>query len=259
MTTLDVGVGARRIAAHGGAGRVAAVYRMAAYLRFPAGLMALTDGRAPSGPLHLRVATLPVLAAGDPLEIDSAGVRGPHWSVSLGAPTWEGELPRGDRLSWHGYPADTAGSPGRLLGAGGVEALAARIGGRGPGLTPSGDDVLAGVLLVARALRGATAEPELVAAAGSVVTTDVAAAFLAWAARGQCIEPAHGWLAALAEDDPVGAARSLARLNRVGASSGRALQYGLQLAAAQLPCSQTHTTLASERPGFDQRYGRSVG
>lgn len=259
MTTLDVGVGARRIATRHGAGRVVAVYRAAAYLRFPAGLLALTNGRAPPGPLHLRVAIVPVLQPGDPVCVDAAGVYGRHWSISLDAPTWVGELPPGDAVPWPQRPAGPAGSLGRLLRTGGVAGLAARIGGRGPGLTPSGDDVLAGVLLVARTLWGAAAEPDLVAVGGSVVTTDVAAAFLAWAARGQCIEPAHGWLAALAGGDHVRAARAMARLAGVGASSGRALRFGLQLAVAQLPCSEIHTALVSERPGFDQRCGRSVG
>lgn len=256
MTTLDVGVGVRRIAARRGNGRVVAVYRAAAYLRFPAGLLALTNGRAPSGPLHLRVATLPTVQPGDRVHIDATGVSGGGWTVPLSAPTWVGELPPGDAVP---RPPQPAGSLGRLLRTGGVAVLADRIGGRGPGLTPSGDDVLAGVLLVARALRGAAAEPDLVAVAGSVVTTDVAAAFLAWAARGQCIEPAHGWLTALAAGDHVRADRALARLAGVGASSGRALRFGLQLAVAQLPCSEIHTALVSERPGFDQRCGRSVG
>ncbi len=261
MTTLDVGVGVRRAAACRGTGRVVAVYRAAAYLRFPGGLLALTSGRAPSGPLHLRVAALPPLAAGDVAEIDPAGLRGRNWSVPLEAPTWIGALPHRVALPHPlpRYPTGTGEAVGGLLRAGRIDTLAARIGGRGPGLTPSGDDTLAGVLLVARARWGPAAEPGLVAVAGSVMTTDVAAAFLSWAARGQCIEPAHSWLAALAGGDRARAARALVRLEGVGASSGHALRCGLELAAAQLPCSETHTALASERPGFDQRYGRSVG
>lgn len=259
MTTLDVGVGVRRVAARGGTGRVVAVYRAAAYLRLPGGLLALTSGRAPSGPLHLRVAVLPRFDVGDVAEIDPAGLRGRHWSVPLAAPTWAGELPHRDAVARPRRPDGTDGPLGGVLRAEGVAALAARIGGRGPGLTPSGDDVLAGVLLVARARWGPAAEPGLAAVAGSVVTTEVAAALLTWAARGQCIEPAHSWLAALAGGDHARAAQALARLEGVGASSGRALRCGLELATAQLPYSEIHTALASDPPGFDQRYGRSVG
>lgn len=259
MTTLDVGLGIRRIAARRGAGRVVAVYRAAAYLRFPAGLLAMTSGAAPSGPLHLRVAVLPRLDTGDPVEIDPTGLRGRHWSVPLDAPTWTGEVPDGDAVARPQCPDGPDEPIAELLRAGDLATLAGSIGGRGPGLTPSGDDVLAGVLLVARARWGPAAEPDLLAVAGSVVTTDVAVALLFWAARGQCIEPAHSWLTARAKCDDTGATQALARLQRVGASSGRALRRGLELAAAQLPGSEIHTALASERPGFDQWCGWSVG
>jgi len=234
MTTVDVGRGARMVTGRPAAGRVVAVYRAAAYLRFPAGLLALTTGSAPPGPLHLRVAVLPTLGPRDAVRTDAATLRGAGWSISLAAPTWAGALPAPERLA----AVRSGAAPGPLaarLAAGGLRGLAAAIGGRGPGLTPSGDDVLAGALLVARALRGAAAEPDLVAVAGSVSTTDVAAAFLQWAARGQCIEPAHQWLDAVADGDAVRAARAQARLDGVGASSGRALLSGLRLGLAALP------------------------
>jgi len=234
MTTVDLGRGARLISGRPAAGRVVAVHRAAAYLRFPAGLLALTTGAAPPGPLHLRVAVLPTLRRRDAVRIDAATLHGVGWSISLTAPTWAGVLPVADRLA--AVRSGTAAGPrASRLAAGDLGGLAAAIGGRGPGLTPSGDDVLAGVLLVARVLGGAAAEPDLVAVAGSVRTTDVAAAFLQWAARGQCIEPAHQWLDAVADGDAVRATRVAARLGGIGASSGRALLSGLRLALAALP------------------------
>ena len=106
-----------------------------------------------------------------------------------------------------------------------VEALA----GLGPGLTPAGDDVLAGVLLVARARGGPAAEPALVHAAAEARTNDVARAFLAWAARGQSIAPVHDLLTAAVTSDRAGATSALRRLLAVGHSSGADLAFGLRL------------------------------
>ncbi|MBW0119290.1 hypothetical protein, partial [Pseudonocardia abyssalis] len=66
-TTLDVGLGVREVLDAPAVGTVVGVHRVAAYLRFPAGLVALTSGLAPRGPLHLRVAVLPVLRVGEPV------------------------------------------------------------------------------------------------------------------------------------------------------------------------------------------------
>ncbi|MDN5751244.1 MAG: DUF2877 domain-containing protein, partial [Pseudonocardia sp.] len=179
-----------------GTGVVVGVYRVAAYLRFPAGLVALTSGLAPRGPLHLRVAVLPPMRVGDPVRADGAVLSGAAWSVSLGVPTWTGPLPTAARSHTppggrtQVRPCVRPRGPGCEPGPGALLALASRVGGRGPGLTPAGDDLLAGVLLGTHAARGPDAEPALLAVAASVRTTEVAAAFLRWAARGQCIEPA---------------------------------------------------------------------
>jgi len=225
VTTLDVGAGAREVLARPARGRVVSVHRVAAYLRFPTGLLALTTGRAPRGPLHLRVAVLPALAPGDRVHTDGAVLAGARWAVDLAAPTWVGALPAADRRG--GASPAAPGDPVRDLAA-----LAAVVGGRGPGLTPAGDDLLAGALLAVRAARGGAG---LAAVAASVSTTEVAEAFLHWAARGQSIEPAHGWLAATADGDTGRAAHARARLLGVGASSGAALLRGMQLGLAGLP------------------------
>jgi hypothetical protein len=100
--------------------------------------------------------------------------------------------------------------------------------GRGPGLTPAGDDVLAGFLLGARAfgLDGAQTRAAIaVMAAGR--TTELSAALLWHAARGDCIPEVAAVLA-----DPSGSA--LAELLRVGHTSGAALAIGLSAASASL-------------------------
>jgi hypothetical protein len=135
----DIGVGAREALGVPGEGRVLAVYRRAVYLSGPGGLAALTTMAAPPGPLHLRCAALPPCRVGERIRTDGSTVRGSRWELGLDVPTWVGSLPPPDLLP------RTAVTVDRIAG------YAARFGGRGPGLTPAGDDVLAGLLLVAAA------------------------------------------------------------------------------------------------------------
>jgi hypothetical protein len=118
--------------------------------------------------------------------------------------------------------------------------LAAALGGRGPGLTPTGDDVLAGVLLVARAL-GSGSPRMLQRCARLAPTNDVARAFLLCAAHGRCIEPAHDLLAGLAAADQPAVRSALDELRGFGSSSGAALAYGVQVALLALPPATRET------------------
>jgi hypothetical protein len=213
---LDVGLGARAAVARPGTGRVLATYRRAAYLTLPAGLCALTTAAAPPGPLHLRCRQLPPCRPGERVRTDGRTLHGEAWSLPLDAPTWVGPLPPAGRLSG-------------AIGAAELVEYAARLGGRGPGLTPAGDDVLAGLLLVASAAGSAGDTRALLAVAASVRTTEVAAGFLHWAARGQCIEPAHAVLAALAEHGAETDPPACARLTTIGSSSGAALLAGIRI------------------------------
>lgn len=129
---------------------------------------------------------------------------------------------------------------GDAIADGSVAALVAAgrgLLGFGPGLTPSGDDVLCGLLgggrTVAAAvgsvhvdasLRGAGVE---LASLGAERTTAVSAALLAHAARAEIARPARGLLRALLGRTPVGPA--LAGLLAVGHSSGRDLAVGLTM------------------------------
>ena len=116
---------------------------------------------------------------------------------------------------------------------GDLVALFGRLQGRGAGLTPSGDDMLAGVLLVCAMNPGR--RRALRALAGSARTTSLSHAFLTWAASGQSIQPAHALLDEAAAGDIAGMRRSARSLASVGAASGRALVAGIALAAAELP------------------------
>ncbi len=110
--------------------------------------------------------------------------------------------------------------------------------GLGPGLTPAGDDVLAGVLaatqLLAPAVRAddalalvttARTVGDEVARLATDTTTAVSAALLHHAARGQVAAPAGEVLRRLTGPGPMAAAAD--RLLAVGSTSGRDLAVGL--------------------------------
>jgi uncharacterized protein DUF2877 len=256
MRALEVGIGARTVLR--GRGRVLAVYRKAVYLHFEAGLLALTGSEVPPGPIHVRCPVRPAVSVGDTVVVTEQGqtLMAGQARIGLDVPTWSGGLPEADELRSGRVVALAALErvpPARLL-AGDVPAvwpsladdlrsgdLAAAVrvlAGRGPGLTPAGDDVLAGLLLVAAALGidgppASTLTSEIVAAA-SARTNEIAAAFLYWAARGQGIAPAHELLDATAGWDRARADAAVQRLLRIGASSGADLCYGLALGLRHL-------------------------
>jgi len=110
------------------------------------------------------------------------------------------------------------------LGTPGADAAADRLVGLGPGLTPAGDDVLAGTLAALHLFGG---PPLRVRAAGR--TTTLSAALLACAARGEVLAQAATLLRALAGDGAP--ALAALTLTRVGHTSGRDLAAGLLLGA----------------------------
>lgn len=278
MPVLDVGEGAHAVLARPGRGRVVASYRRAAYLRLHGEVVALVDTSVASGPLHIRCAALPRLREG--LAVSSDGVRltGSDWALRVDGPVRRGDVPDpdalaggsrepgvGDELTALATGVATAPRLGDLLRAGRVEDVAAAVGGRGPGLTPAGDDLLAGVLVVARLWWGADAGSRLDAIAAGVPTTDVARGFLRWAARGQCIDPVHDWLAAVARGRAEDTERAGRRVVAVGATSGAHLAAGLALGVTrlpqtgQLPRTASQIARAGPDPTLRQRAGRSPG
>ena len=106
--------------------------------------------------------------------------------------------------------------------------------GRGPGLTPSGDDVLAGFLLGARAFgRPAAGVAAAVTELAHGATTALSAHLLGHAVRGECVPEVAAVVDALcARPAPRDAT---ARLLAVGHTSGAALALGLVGAAALTP------------------------
>lgn len=120
----------------------------------------------------------------------------------------------------------------RLVSGGEAQfAAVAALLGRGPGLTPSGDDIVAGFLLGARAFGhptpGATAAVRELAGGA---TTALSAQLLRHAVRGECVAQVATVLAALAGRPAP--ADAIDQLLAVGHTSGAALAAGLLSAAA---------------------------
>jgi len=106
--------------------------------------------------------------------------------------------------------------------------------GRGPGLTPAGDDVLVGIFaLLASGAVARTGEQDATRLAGALdrvlhTTTDVSRHLLQQAARGLPGRALHELGRALMEDTPhVGLADALARALDIGATSGADACIGL--------------------------------
>lgn len=256
VPAVSVGEGVLDAAAGGFAGRVVSVFNGGFYVSNPSHtVFAVLGPQSWAGPLHLVAAELPgppdrhdavtvsdgVLAAGRTrIRVDPHRRWAPRLPERLSAgpaawcdmadpvdpdlaPVWEavvGDLRRGD-----------------------LAAASRRLQGRGAGLTPTGDDVLAGILLVCAmdpACRGALGR-----LARTARTTALSRAYLRWAAAGQSIQPAHALLDAAADGDQSAMGRAARSLAAVGATSGRALAAGVALAATELSSTEVTRRMVS--------------
>jgi Protein of unknown function (DUF2877) len=252
VAALQVGVGAAEVLRVAARGDVLATFPAATYVRLDNGLICLTGPAVAAGPIHVRCRELPAAVLGEPVGCDGAQLVAKGWSLDLQAPIYRGTLPPAADLqagaallldafadlppAWLLTGDVPAVWPDHavVLGHGDLGIAAAVLGGRGRGLTPAGDDVLGGLLVIAAAYGvGSPAEREQAAAQSR--THDIAANFLRWAARGQCIAPVHDLLAAAAAGDRVTTRRAAARLRAIGGSSGSDLAYGLTLGLRHLP------------------------
>ena len=110
-----------------------------------------------------------------------------------------------------------------------AEAVGA-LAGLGPGLTPAGDDVLAGALVTLAASGDGARRAALARAVEGVAgrTTPLSAALLAQAAAGRAVPQVGDVLRAVAGSGDLDAV--IARLGRVGHTSGAALALGMRAA-----------------------------
>lgn len=241
---LELGLGAQEVLSVPGTGRVVGVFPKAAYLSMPAGLVALTGFDVHPGPVHARsAAPLGNLRVDDRVLVTSSLLQtGPVLLELTGAGVWRGDLPAaaelksGRRLGLgllqgapeSAVPPDLVSKTSRLLGKHDLLGAARTLGGVGPGLTPAGDDCLAGILLVRRIL-GTEPSETLEEVASRVETNDVSRSFLHWAARGQAIEPVHRFLVMASRGESDGARVALKELTTFGHSSGADVALGLKL------------------------------
>jgi hypothetical protein len=112
--------------------------------------------------------------------------------------------------------------------------------GCGPGLTPSGDDILVGALVTLANLGAQDSAHALGNAISGHLkarTSTISAAHLSAAIEGEAVEPVHRVVRALAEADPSRCADATTRLCDYGQSSGADALAGIMLAAgAWLSC-----------------------
>ncbi|MFF1260225.1 DUF2877 domain-containing protein [Streptomyces sp. NPDC058321] len=109
--------------------------------------------------------------------------------------------------------------------AGEVRRAARALVGLGPGLTPSGDDILCGALLASRAWEGPLAPLSEAVTDATLRTPLLSAALLRHAARGECVPQAHSFLRAVSGDGALEPA--LRALLAVGHHSGGDLARGV--------------------------------
>ena len=234
------GRAARETLAAGG-GEVCAVFRRSFYVRANGKYACIGDASLGHGPLNALVAAFadaPPLGAEVRVSLDSAQ----SWAAppvrGAGRPNLEalracldGHVPDEglgcvilgvhNALSVHAQPALEAID--RWLAGNTLGHEAAQLIGLGPGLTPSGDDYLGGVLVGLRWVgRGAQAdslwrwlEPRLAQA-----TSAISAAHLGAAAQGEVHEALHQVLADLSAWEAPDLLPGLARLDAVGHTSG---------------------------------------
>ena len=114
------------------------------------------------------------------------------------------------------------------LAAGRLSAATAQLAGRGEGLTPAGDDVLAGFA----AWRWASGAPVALAAGRCA---PLGREYLRCAERGELPAPAAAVMAAIRAGDAPAGRRRATGLAEWGASSGAALLWGVAAGAAATP------------------------
>ena len=187
--------------------KVAGAGRDAAYVE-DAGFVAVLTIARPALPNGIQVARLP--RAGEEIVVD-------------GGEVWEPALPpAADPAALGARISAAAGDPPEAL----VRAIRSADGtdlvGRGPGLTPEGDDLVAGAAAVLAAAGRDRLAAALVGTDLRRRTTTLSATLLELAAAGLGPEPLQALLA--------GDRAALGRLLRLGHSTGRA--YALGAAAA---------------------------
>jgi Protein of unknown function (DUF2877) len=244
---LFAGPGAMRALRRGRAGVVEMVLSRGAYLRFGDDWLALASPDAPVGPLSVAVTGLrrASLRPGQRARAERGWLRVGGEAVDV---RWTRERRSAAHPPSAAAPAAplavaaalavVAGPPEELLP--GLRALRGgrlnegvwRLAGRGDGLTPAGDDALAGYAAWRHAA-GATTPLSSLAAGRS---SPLGHAYLRCAERGELPDAGAAVLAAVLVGDGQAAAAAAADLGAWGASSGAAMLWGIAAGAGRVDC-----------------------
>lgn len=248
--SLDTGQGVLEGLKEGSTGRVIANFRKAMYVRVGGHVFALAIDSVPSGPLHARMSTLPLGVPGDPVDVCRGDLRVLDQIVFISKLLWVPTMNQDIKRATGLLSAVLCHVPDLTLGTQSVQSLedelasflqigdlagaCTRVIGRGIGLTPAGDDVAAGILVVDSILGGhdRTLREEI---ASTAATHEISRAFLRWAAVGQSIETLHTLLEACSLGQEEAAQVSRAHLAKVGHSSGLDLAFGALMALRYSP------------------------
>jgi Protein of unknown function (DUF2877) len=270
LAAVRAGPGARRVLQRRACGRVTVVGSAGAYAQLGDDHVHVCRVGAPFGPLSVlvtqperldlrpgvEVAAVPgELRIGScEISLDRVRVRGLAAASAPGGPI-DGRIVAAvlERL-----PALTRSLVAgvRALETGDLPAAVAALAGRGAGLTPDGDDVLAGYA----AWRQATGNPVGLADAAAGLASPIGLSYLRCAERGELPDAAARLLTGLRAGDSDAALAALPALMRWGSSSGAALAHGL-LAGARPQITRDE----AEGEGFEpsvrlraQRFSRSL-
>lgn len=249
---LFAGPGALRALRPGRAGVVELVLSGGVYVHTEEDWLLLADREAPFGPLSLAVAGLPSLAlrpgkralvepgrlllGRQAVGLERVRERRPPPSAPAGRAAAAAEAAEA-AIAVTGGPAEDLVPGLRALRRGRTREGVWQLAGRGQGLTPAGDDALAGYA----AWRHATGRPAPLSALAAGRSSPLGGAYLRCAERGELPDAGAAVLSAVRAGDPSAAATAAGALRDWGATSGAALLWGI---AAALP-SAPHANICS--------------
>jgi hypothetical protein len=245
---------ARQALADGRVGEVELALSRGAYVRLGRDWVMLAEPGAPFGPLSLVVGGLEQfeLSPGLPARVSGARlVLGEH-SVSLERVRDRGMSPIGV-IKPAGRPAMAAAAAAALaalpsapallrpgiasLAGGRVREAVRALAGLGAGLTPAGDDVLAGYAASRSMLRGLGGDDAIapdhsarISSLAGARSSELGLAYLRCAEQGELPEPGARLLAAIRTGSAAAAGDATEGLSAWGASSGIALGWGITAA-----------------------------
>jgi Protein of unknown function (DUF2877) len=195
-----------------------------AWLRNAAGVVHVAGARGPRGPLTALVERVPVVEAGDTLRLDAE-----HAVVWRTPASPEAASASAIAAACEAVRPHMWNDPRALqLSAANIYEVARDLAGRGPGLTPAGDDALAGFVYACVATGHVQAQAARDAAhAAMAVTGEPSRSLLNAAAQGEVFAPAAQMLHTLLRADGRALAPAVRTLAALGRTTGRALLTGI--------------------------------